>query len=546
VSIWIPKVNGDIIDASHINALQTLKADGTIDVGGNVAILGGSYPALAGGTVNLSIGDVNQLSHLTTGIQNIAIGKDAGKYITTGGRNYCVGVNAGLSVTTGAYNLLIGELSGYLITTGGGNVFVGHATGPGGATPCDYNSALGTGCLGALTTGYANSAYGYLALGSLTSGGYNVGIGTEALFATVTGNGNTAIGFGAGLACTLHSSVFIGNKAGEFETGAYVLFIDSITRASEADARVKALVYGIFDTLTASQHLYFNANVHVLEGLDIAGSNVNVYTGRNASVFGSSFPVLAGGTDNLAIGGANTLVRLTSGISNFAMGNDAGAHITTGERNFCLGINSGVSINTGSDNILIGDLSGYLITTGHGNTFVGSDCAPGGASPCNFNSAFGNLCMGALTTGYANTAIGYLTLGLMTSGNRNVGCGTESLYAVVTGEENAALGFAAGQACTLSHSLFLGNKAGQFETAGQVLYIDTLSRINEADARVKALVYGIFDAVTANQRFRINGRLGVTEVPHYDNDAAAAVGGLAIGEVYRTDADPPVLCIRVA
>jgi hypothetical protein len=230
------------------------------------------------------------------------------------------------------------------------------------------------------------------------------------------------------------------------------------------------------------------------------------------------------------------------------MGNDAGAHITTGERNFCLGINSGVSINTGSDNLLIGNLAGYLITTGRGNTLIGSSCAPGGAIPCDYNSAFGNVCMGALTTGYANSAFGYMTLGLLTSGDRNAAFGVEALYNVLVGNENSALGFAAGLACTLSNCVFIGNKAGQFETGGNVLYIDTLTRLNEADGRIKALVYGIFDAATANQHFTVNGHLGqlLSEIPIALNNAAAAIAGCLVGEFYRSNTDPSIVYVRTA
>jgi hypothetical protein len=52
--------------------------------------------------------------------------------------------------------------------------------------------------------------------------------------------------------------VCIGYQAGYYETGTNKLFIDNQSRASEADGRVKALVYGVFDATVANQSITFN------------------------------------------------------------------------------------------------------------------------------------------------------------------------------------------------------------------------------------------------------------------------------------------------
>lgn len=250
-----------------------------------------------------------------------------------------------------------------------------------------------------------------------------------------------------------------------------------------------------------------------------------------------NFAILSGppatgftGDHNISIGSHNGFLSLTTGQYNIGIANDSLANLTTGSNNIGIGLNT-----------LVG------LTTGRGNTAVGNlAMLSGGASPFDYNSAFGYACMQDITTGYANSSFGYMAAHQITIGDRNACFGTEAGYGITTGSNNTCFGFSAGQGGNGSRNVFIGSVAGQYETGSDTLIIDSNGRTNEADQRIKALLYGIFAAASANQRLRINGRLGVTEVPHYDNDAAAAAGGLAIGEVYRTDADPPVLCIRVA
>jgi hypothetical protein len=66
--------------------------------------------------------------------------------------------------------------------------------------------------------------------------------------------------------------------------------------------------------------------------------------------------------------------------------------------------------------------------------------------------------------------------------------------------------------------VFVGNAAGAHETGSNSLYIDNAPRASEADAKVKALVYGVFDAAVANQSLAVNGTL---------NASSYKVGGVA-------------------
>jgi hypothetical protein len=147
---------------------------------------------------------------------NTAIGHGAGRMMTTGYANNFYGDYAGYSNTTGYHNNFIGYSAGYYNTDGYANNFIGYRAG-------------------------VNHVYGYR----------NNFIGPQCGFSNISGNSN----------------IFIGYQSGYYETGSSKLFIDNISRASEADGRVKALIYGEFASTTAAQNLYFNSKVYVSDNI---------------------------------------------------------------------------------------------------------------------------------------------------------------------------------------------------------------------------------------------------------------------------------------
>lgn len=134
------------------------------------------------------------------------------------------------------------------------------------------------------------------------------------------------------------------------------------------------------------------------------------------------------------------------------------------------------------------------------NTFVGEDSGKVVISTAGYNTLIGYNAGYSNKDGYSNTFLG------ANSGRTNI---------------------------SGIRSVNIGSHAGYYETESNKLFIDNTLRANEADARIKALIYGIFDAATANQRLSINGQLLVSEVATYANDAAAGTGGLVPGEVYK-------------
>jgi hypothetical protein len=210
----------------------------------------------------------------------------------------------------------------------------------------------------------------------------------------------------------------------------------------------------------------------------------------------------------------NRLIR-TKATANLFVGEDAGL-VTTGNSNNFMGFQTGYRNTAGSNNDFIGYQAGYSNLTAHNNNFIGFQAG--------YSNTLGeNACFIGTQAGYANT-----------SGNNNTFIGFSSGKANTTGYANTFIGIASGFTNISGHdNTFIGNKSGYYETGNNKLFIDNATRANEADARVKALIYGIFDAATANQRLRINGILELTEIYNFANNAAAITGGLTVGQVYR-------------
>ena len=183
--------------------------------------------------------------------------------------------------------------------------------------------------------------------------------------------------------------------------------------------------------------------------------------------------------------------NLASVAYNTLMGYQAGNSITSGNYNVFNGYQAGYSNQAGSNNVNIGYKSGYLLT-GSVNTFVGMRSGATTSSG-NYNVFLGASAGDSNTVGSNNTNIGF------SAGYSSIGSG------------NTYIGYQAGLINSSGNSnMFLGNNAGYFETGSNKLFIDNASRASEADGRVKALIYGIFDASTTNQSVTINGKLKAT------------------------------------
>ncbi len=173
--------------------------------------------------------------------------------------------------------------------------------------------------------------------------------------------------------------------------------------------------------------------------------------------------------------------------------------------------------STGSDgyyNSLFGFETGYSLTTGYSNT--------GG----------GYQALKYVSTGDENTGFGNKALVLTNTGDFNSGVGSQALYSNTSGNYNTGLGYQSGFTnSTGLRNVFIGPRAGYYETGSDKLFIDNTPRSNEADGRVKALVYGEFNALTENQQFKVNGNLTVREAFIQSVDTLSVATGARIDNV---------------
>lgn len=238
------------------------------------------------------------MSANTTGYRNTGVGCFALYSNTTGARNSAFGVHALNYVTTGDDNTAFGYAAG-MNGTGASNTSVG-SNALGSATTANSNTAVGAYAMTLTTTGVANTAFGAEAMYSNTTGQQNLAFGSSALKDNQTGNFNTAIGnnaaenitsssnvavgFQALNSCTAGGgNVAIGPQAGYYETGSNKLFIDNQPRASEADARTKALIYGVFGVNNSDQSLTVNGSFNSTLGFGCNGKTAQTAVTVNAA-----------------------------------------------------------------------------------------------------------------------------------------------------------------------------------------------------------------------------------------------------------------------
>jgi hypothetical protein len=216
----------------------------------------------------------------------------------------------------------------------------------------------------------------------------------------------------------------------------------------------------------------------------------------------------------------NKRIRIDN--SSLFVGENAGK-VTTGQHNTFVGAESGLANIAGHSNSFLGFRAGLANISGHSNSFLGYQV---GRYNMGYLSGYSN------TTGHSNNFMGFMTGYANTTGHSNSFMGLETGVANRDGIANVFLGYKAGYSNVSGNSnVFLGYQAGYYETGSSKLFIDNLHRANEADGRIKALIYGIFDAATANQILRING---ILQLPVIKNGATQVGAGAAANEVWKT------------
>jgi len=389
------------------------------------------------------------------------------------GYNTFIGRNAGNFTMTGAgnnasYNTSLGAFSLSSITSGNRNSGVGYYslfansngtynTASGFEALRNNTSGIGNTAIGAEAmqnniSGTGNTVIGLEASAGNTSGNYNTVIGAEADMNNENGSNNTMIGFMAGYGTGIHDksgNVFLGHKAGYFETGNDRLYIDNSDTESP-------LIGGNFET----DEVYIHGRLGIKENspereLEINGSlEIPVTVDETAGViYKGGFSFLHDyKAPSLGSVGQNTFIGKNAG--NFTM--------------------PGGNIWNSSDNTGIGTSSLHNLTNGYANTAVGSYAMPSVSSGFE-NTGIGLYALFAASTGNRNSGLGAYSLKENTSGNYNVAVGFDANRYNQNGSNNTIIGYSAGRGSSLhnkSGNVFIGYNAGYNETGSNKLYIE--------------------------------------------------------------------------
>jgi len=405
---------------------------------------------------------------------------------------YKIGTDQVLSRGNGslAGNIVVGNGGGSLIHDASINGYYNTLIGLGAGTALSYgyyNTALGGASLAANTTGFQNTAVGYGALFT-SNAHYNTAVGVGALYSNTSGTENTALGVNAGSANqTGNYNVLIGKQAGAgVATNSYSnnTFIGHQTG---------------YSTTTGGNNFFGGYQA----GFTNATGTNNVFIGyqagySNTASYNTFLGYLSGYTNS-------------TGVENTFVGSQAGYTNLDGNYNTFMGRWAGKGNTSGSNNVMMGQYSGYQNTTGSTNTFIGYYSGQANTTGAS-NVAMGGSAGSYNQTGNYNTLIGN-GAGYDVAANsysNNTFIGYQTGYSTTTGGNNFFGGYQAGFTnATGTNNVFLGYQAGYYETGSNKLFIDNVKRASEADGRTKALVYGVFDAATANQSLTVNGNFGV-------------------------------------
>lgn len=428
------------INDSYISLFGPVEASPNFILSTNPAEFGGQ--SITSGVNNIVMGPEAGLS-LTTSSQNVLIGLDAGRSQSTNGNNIKIGTNAGRNGTQGSnqihignsagtnalgtYHIAIGDQAGVNTSNYTGLIDIGRYAGNG--TPAGDNT-INIGEYAGRYGGGAESVNVGPSAGNNNNGWYNVNLGHGA-GAFATANHTVAIGQDAGANGTAtwnNGSVFIGNQAGQNETGEAKLYIDN----SNTDF---PLIYGDF----AADYIRFNG-FGILTDRDTTNNLILSTTG--------DFPTSISGTT----------------IGNIAIGDGAAKLINGGDRNILIGRMAGDSIIGAVDNVAIGT-DAMRTDAGNNNIAIGNNTS-GALGAGDVGTIFIGASAGQNVTGDFHVGIGYNALQDVQNSGPATAVGFSALKELSSGVYNTAFGAGAGQATTTgNYNTMIGAQTGGFFNA---------------------------------------------------------------------------------
>jgi len=341
-----------------------------------------------------------------------------------------------------------------------------------------------------------NTSFGLNNLLSNTIGADNTVYGVNAMIANTTGSNNTVFG----------KDALYNNNTGSFNSA-----FGYISLESNKSERNTALGYGSLSINTTG---FRNTSVGMFSGnVNQSGDN-NIFIGYNAN------PSVGNLSNAIAIGSG----AVVSQSNTMALGDNVNVTIgstSASARLYVKGVDSTLSNyaikidNSASSSLFYVRNDGYATIMnaifGRGGGLISSNTAFGvGVLMSNTtgfqNTGFGNGVFNSNTTGRDNSGFGNGAL-VSNNGNFNSSFGSGSLGSLTSGGQNSAFGYSSGYNNNGSNGVFLGYQAGYWETASNKLFIDNDARLNEADGRIKSLIYGVFSSALSSQSLTVNAGL---------------------------------------
>lgn len=173
-------------------------------------------------------------------------------------------------------------------------------------------------------------------------------------------------------ASTANGSLFLGDLAGEYVSGAYNLGVGDNGLHGKSTGLTGDYNVGICDgsgsrLSTGAGNFFAGYNMGIGASAGFTGSH-------NAGVGSASLQTATSASYNVLLGYGNSNGSSCSGSYNVSQGYGAN-HNGNGSYHVLLGLNSGYAVTTGTHNIALGHNALYRLTTGSGNVAMGYSSA---------------------------------------------------------------------------------------------------------------------------------------------------------------------------
>ena len=521
-SKWTVENGSDARTSLGLGTIATQAANNVAITGGSVTGItditvadggtGASDVSTARSNLGLEIGvDVQaydaDLADLADGTLSASKVENNEYFITSAGTNGQVWTSDGDGSGGWVANSAASNINGLsdALVEDTGSMYVGND--PSSSTDAaDYNVAIGTTALDAITTGDANTAIGYDVLTTNTDGTQNTASGYRALKLNESGSYNTATGYEALFVNTNSGNSAFGwrslrnNTSGTYNTASGYQSLGSNT---EGDRNIAYGYRALFDNTTAdfntaigAESLYDANRTADQDGYNSAlgyqagntGTNDITTGNKNTFVGASTAASDEAGTNQTIVGyGAsgqadNSVTLGNADVTAVYMSQDKGATVyaaalgfgstsmtlptADGSSDQVLKTNGSGTLSWGSAATSMNGLSDALVED-TGSMYVGNDPSST-TDAADYNVALGTTALSAVTTGDNNTAIGHNALTVNEGGNRNTAVGKNALKSNTSGITNVAMGSSALERNTTANSnTAVGHASSYLLNSGQ-------------------------------------------------------------------------------